>query len=184
LPQRVARGNDVIIELVDSICRDSVETQYMIIQKKFLKISKLRDFFTMVFAQNSSILDWAVHQPIAFSQQQSHEAVWNRSLKNYGFISSASLVHMHKNHLVTKQLLFKIAELEIRLRAWRQWVSGIHCWLSVWTEWFFSQYCMHRLRKPMRTGSLDHYLIKECLALLVDPESCLATNFHMSPLHS
>ena len=33
----------------------------------------------------------------------------------------------------------------------------------------------------MWTESLGHYLIKECLALLVDPESCLATNFHMSP---
>jgi len=28
----------------------------------------LRDSFTMVFAQNSSIFHWAVHQPIAFSR--------------------------------------------------------------------------------------------------------------------
>ena len=33
--------------------------------------SKLRNSFTMVFAQNSSILHWAVHQPIASSQFRS-----------------------------------------------------------------------------------------------------------------
>jgi len=32
----------------------------------------LRDSFTMVFAQNSSIFHWAVHQPIAFFQVWSH----------------------------------------------------------------------------------------------------------------
>ena len=47
----------------------------------------------------------------------------NRSLENYGFISDTifkKLVCMCTNHLALKQLLFKIAELEIRLRAWRQ----------------------------------------------------------------
>ena len=32
--------NPSIIESVDSICRNSADTQYMLIQKKFLKISK------------------------------------------------------------------------------------------------------------------------------------------------
>ena len=48
--------------------------------------SKLRDSFMMVFAQNSSILHWAVHSPSLF------EVSWgssNRSLNNYGFISDA-----------------------------------------------------------------------------------------------
>ena len=30
----------IIIETVDSICRDSTDTQYMLIKNKFLKISK------------------------------------------------------------------------------------------------------------------------------------------------
>ena len=34
----------------------------------FFYSSKLRDSFTMVFAQNSSILHWAVYQPIIFPQ--------------------------------------------------------------------------------------------------------------------
>ena len=44
----------------------------------------------------------------------------NQSLENYGFISNTifkKLVCMCTNHLAMKQLLFKIAELEIRLRA-------------------------------------------------------------------
>ena len=115
-----------IIELADSdICRDSADTQYMIIQKRITQnlknsklyafitmchpsssvfmtndmptgakkhhestkppsrqmamffffrwaSSKLRDSFTMVFAQTSSISHWAVHQPIAFSLLWSH----------------------------------------------------------------------------------------------------------------
>jgi len=34
--------------------------------------SNLRDSFTMVFAQNSSVFHWAVHQPIVFFQAWSH----------------------------------------------------------------------------------------------------------------
>ena len=34
--------------------------------------SNLRDSFTMVFAQNSSIFHWAVHQPVAFFHVRSH----------------------------------------------------------------------------------------------------------------
>ena len=46
----------------------------------------------------------------------------NQSLKNYDFISDAIFknVHMHSNHLATKQLFFKIVELQIWLCAWRQ----------------------------------------------------------------
>ena len=46
----------------------------------------------------------------------------NRSLKNYGFICNTiffTCMHAH-NHLATKRLLFKIAEFEIWLCAWRQ----------------------------------------------------------------
>jgi len=34
----------LIIELVDSICRDTANTQYMIIQKKSLQISMMVNF--------------------------------------------------------------------------------------------------------------------------------------------
>ena len=133
-----------IIESVDSICRDSADTQYMLIQtnsskspkqltykpllhptvhlrvfswrkthpvalKGIAKVpnqkvarrpkcfsffffffrrasSNLRDSFTMVFAQNSSIFHWVVHQPIAFEVTRGDS---NRSLKNYGFLYDA-----------------------------------------------------------------------------------------------
>ena len=67
--------------------------------------SNLHDSFTMVFAQNSSIFHWAVHQPIAFSRFEDARGDSNRSLKNYGFLYDAifsSRVRMHPNHLATK----------------------------------------------------------------------------------
>jgi len=48
--------------------------------------SNLRDSFTMVFARNSSIFHWAVHQPISFFQVEVTPGDSNRSLKNYGFL--------------------------------------------------------------------------------------------------
>ena len=57
----------------------------------------------------------------------------NWSLKTYGFISDAilkKLVRMRTNHLAMKQLLFKIADLEIE------------------------SYCIHLPMKPMRTDLL------------------------------
>jgi len=36
-------------------------------------------------------------------------------------------------------------------------VFVIHCWLGAWTEpgqWFFTQYCIYLLIKPMRTDLL------------------------------
>ena len=50
--------------------------------------SNLRDSFTIVFAQNSSIFRWAVHQPIAFFHVHTGQFL-NRSLKNYGFLYDA-----------------------------------------------------------------------------------------------
>jgi len=51
--------------------------------------SKLRDSFMMVFAQNSSILHWPVHQPITFHNFELSWGSSNRSLNNYSFISDA-----------------------------------------------------------------------------------------------
>jgi len=45
--------------------------------------SNLRDSFTMVFAQNSSIFHWAVHQTIAFFQVWSH-TVWHECINVIG----------------------------------------------------------------------------------------------------
>ena len=68
--------------------------------------SNLHDSFTMVFAQNSSIFHWAVHQPIAFSRFEDARGDSNRSLKNYGFLYDtiffSSRVRMRTNHLATK----------------------------------------------------------------------------------
>ena len=99
--------------------------------------SKLRDSFTMVFAQNSSILHWAVHQPI--TTLKSHEVVQTGHWRTMASLATtfSKIVRMRTNHLAMKQLLFKIVELKIRLCAWRQGESlaSINmCWLGVWRE--------------------------------------------------
>jgi len=57
--------------------------------------SKLRDSFTMVFAQNSSILYWAVHQPSLFHNFEVSRGGLNWSLKNYGFICDAIFLNLY-----------------------------------------------------------------------------------------
>jgi len=57
--------------------RESTEPESRQTAKMFhllllLLVQQLRDSFTMVFVQNSSIFHWAVHQPIAFFQVWSH----------------------------------------------------------------------------------------------------------------
>jgi len=76
----------------------------------------------------------------------------NHSLKNYGFLCNAifcSHVRMHTNHLAMKcNLLRNIGELEIELVC-------RECLKRAWSgQWFFSQYCIHLLRKPVRTDLL------------------------------
>ena len=96
------------------------------------------------------------------SLSHNSEVSWgslNRSLKNYGFITDAIFKNwcMCTSHLATKQLLFKIVELEIQLCAWRQGESLASIVDSVFEEpgqWIFSQYCIHLLRKPMITDLL------------------------------
>ena len=64
-----------------------------------------------------------------FSQLKSHEVVWTsqwRTMASF-VMPFSSFVYMCTNHLATKQLLFNIAELEIRLCVWRQGES----WSSI-----------------------------------------------------
>ena len=123
--------------------------------------SKLRDSFLTVFTQNSSISYWAVNQPIAFSQLWSHTRWFKLALKSYASLAMpfSKIVCMRTNTLAMKQLLFKIVELEIWLHAWRQGESLASTVESMFEEslhgqWFFSQYCIHLLRKPTRTDLL------------------------------
>ena len=157
-----SKDNTVIIEWVDSICRDSADTQYMLIQTNFSESPKqltynpllhptvhlqvlswrkthpvalksiakvpnqkvtrrpkcfsfffffffffrrassnLLDSFKMVFAQNSSIFHWVVHQPIAFFQVWSHtrrfepftEELWLPLWRQFFF----TCTHAHKS---------------------------------------------------------------------------------------
>ena len=70
--------------------------------------SNLRDSFTMVFAQNSSIFHRAVHQPIALKSHQEirtapqHEELWLPCRRHF-----SSRVRMRTNHLATKFFLFQ-----------------------------------------------------------------------------
>ena len=94
-------------------------------------------FFFFLFRQASSncvtLSQWFSHKTAAFWPDQCTSPLLfhnlevsrggsNQSLKNYGFISDAIFKNwcMRTNHLATKQLLFKIVELEIRLCARRQ----------------------------------------------------------------
>jgi len=78
----------------------------------------------IIFAQYSSISDWAVHQPITFSQFWSLTRSFEPATEELWLISNAIFKKLNfrrtHNHLAIKQLLFKIAELEIRLCAWRR----------------------------------------------------------------
>ena len=67
----------------------------------------LRNSFTMVFAQNSSIFHWAVHQPFAFFKVWSHTRRFEPLLKNYSFLYDAvfsSSVRMSTNDLAKDHL--------------------------------------------------------------------------------
>jgi len=91
----------------------------------------------MVFAQTAAFYTEQCTSPSLFHNLEVSQGSVNQSLKNYGFTSDTIfkiLVCMHTKQLAMKQLLFKIAELEIWLCARRQRESCIHCWLSVWTE--------------------------------------------------
>ena len=72
----------------------------------FIRVSSnLRDSFTMVFAQNSSIFTEQCTSPSLFSRFEVTRGNSNRSLKNYGFLYDAifsSHVRMCTNHLATK----------------------------------------------------------------------------------
>ena len=106
--------------------------------------SKLHDSFIMVSTQNSNILHRATHQPIAFQVPRGNSK-W--SLKNYGFICDTIFQKHVRCAQITQQLLFKIAELKIRLCAWRQGKSLASIVHSMFEpgQWFFSQYWIHLL---------------------------------------
>ena len=94
------------------------------------KCSSFFFFFSFFFRRASSKL-WLFHDgyyteqctsSMLFHNLKSHKAVqtghWTTMASSATPFSK--LVCMHTNHLATKQLLFKIAELEIQLCAWRQ----------------------------------------------------------------
>ena len=131
------------------------------------KCSSFFFFFSFFFRRASSKL-WLFHDgyyteqctsSMLFHNLKSHKAVqtgyW--TTMDSSATPFSKLVCMHTNHLATKQLLFKIAELEIQLCAWRQGESLVSVADSVFEQsgqWFFSQHCIHLLRKPMRTDLL------------------------------
>ena len=112
--------------------------------------SKLRDSFTLVFARNSSILHWALHQPITFAQVSRGSS--NRSMKNYGFISDAifkNCMHAHKS-LSNETIISQIRNTVVCMKSLR------HLWLmtqGLKRAWaMILQPILHR--KPVRTDLL------------------------------
>jgi len=72
-------------------------------------ISVLHDSFIAVFTQNSSILHWAVHQPISFLQLSSSLMKHCKDVLNYDFDWDTILlfVHMHtkQSHATNRYML-------------------------------------------------------------------------------
>ena len=101
--------------------------------------------FTMVFTQNSSILHWAVHQPIALFQVWSllrpTEGLW-LPLQRHIFLHVYACTQITSTEM---SCFHKIAELEI------QFMCGECLKRTLFGQWFFRQYCIGR---PLRTGLL------------------------------
>ena len=107
-------------------------------------VSSSSPFSSDGLVQNVWLSRWFSHKTIAFYTEQyskpslfhNFEASWggsNQSLRNYAFISDA---------------IFKKTCMHVRIQdSWIRnmvVVFGIHCP----GQWFFSQYCIHLLRKP------------------------------------
>ena len=122
--------------------RKSTETESCLMAKHLSFIfffrqasSNLLDSFTIVLAQNSRILHWAVHQSISFSQPKFEvsQSSSNWSLNNYGSICDTlfySLVHIGQNHLATKHNYYSRLLNYNSLCAWRLGEPVIHCRLG------------------------------------------------------
>ena len=94
--------------------------------------SKLCDSFTMISPQNSSILHWAVHQPIAFLQLWSLTRHFKLVTEEVWLHLWCHFVHFYTciNYLVTKHNYYS--------RSLCAWTTGIvliiHCRLCIWTH--------------------------------------------------
>jgi len=89
-------------------------------------------------------LHWAVRQPIAFSNSEVSWGSLSQLLKKYGFISNAifkTCMHAHKS--LSNKTIFKIAELEIRLCAWRQGESLVSIVDSVFEQSLVNDSCVN-----------------------------------------
>ena len=95
--------------------------------------SNLRDSFTMVFAQNSGIFHWAVHQPIAFfSRFEVTRGDSNRSQKNYGFLYDAIFFHVY----TCAQITLNFELLATKCNYYARLLNYKYCWCagSVWRK--------------------------------------------------
>ena len=83
----------------------------------------------------------------------------NWSLLNYGVIYTAIsliIVRMCTKHLAMKRNHYPSLEIRSVCMEMGSCLSGFvnpH-WLSAGTQWFFSPYCIHLLRKPVKTNVL------------------------------
>ena len=126
-----------------------------------MKMFKTAWLFLDGFQTNSSISYLTVHQPITYSPLWSLTRRFELVTEELWLCSDAifKIVCMCSNHLAMKQLLFKIVELEILLCAWRQGDALASIVDSVFEEslvndYSANSYCIHLLRKPMRTDLL------------------------------
>ena len=81
--------------------------------------SKLLDFFMMVFAWNCSILHWAVHQPIAFSQ------LWSL-MRHFELVAEELWLHLRHHFLHTCTMQARRLILSWGVLFLRRWTTYIH----------------------------------------------------------
>ena len=81
--------------------------------------SNLRDSFTMVFAQNSSIFTEQCTSPSLFSRFEVTRGNSNRSLKNYGFLYDAIFLHMIVQERTSRFLVGHRPPCVYHLSTWR-----------------------------------------------------------------
>ena len=115
--------------------------------------SNLRESFTMVFAQNSSIFHWAVHQPIAFIQ------IWSRA-RRFEPLTEELWLPLRRHFFFTcthaqKSLwTLNFELLATKCNYYARLPNSEYCWWagSVWRKPVIVQPILHR--KPVRGDML------------------------------
>ena len=113
--------------------------------------SILHELFMVVYTQNSSILFWAVHNPVAFHNFEVSQGARSHSLKNYGFqFGTPFSLFVHADaHL-------KISRSNPSLQTDSTRIQSTECCLFVWNAVIF---CL------LQVGQVTNYIVHSFIHL-------------------